>query len=76
METINGLINGWLGRDDDVSGTPKTLKSVEIVLTRDIILAWHEDRPYFIRLTKDAKVMLNKYKTPNSIHMGNLRVGY
>jgi hypothetical protein len=73
--TINGLINGWLGKDEDVSGTPKLLKSVEIVLTRDIVLAWHEDRPYRIGLTKDTKIMLDTYKPEDTIHLGNLVIG-
>lgn len=75
QETINGLINGWIGKDEDISDNPKVLKSVEIILTRDIILAWHEDRPYRIGLTKDTKIMLDGYKTEDTIHLGNLVIG-
>lgn len=75
QETINGLINGWLVREDDVTGNPKVLKSVEIINTRDICMAWHEDRTYRIALSKDTKIMLDTYKAEDTIHIGNLVIG-
>ena len=74
QEQANMFINGWLTREEDVAGNPKTLRLVEIITTINWALSWHDGRDIYLGLSKDAKIMLDNYKRDKTVYRGDFKI--
>ena len=72
QEQANMLINGYIGRDEDLSTNPKRIRVLEAMLTYNWAIAWHEGRPKGISLNKDSKEILNQFKEDMLITDANM----
>ena len=74
QEQANMFINGWLGRNSDVSGNPGALKIIEITKTIDWALAWDEGRQPFLNFNRTEKMLLDNYRGDRMVYIGDLEI--